>query len=491
MKCRREKFKDTTIAFSPGPRTYQLAYEGRQYARVQLETLTGALNRTSNQATAPTTSPHLGRRANCSTMAATAGDAALQDPFSPSTVTTAIEPPKPRPESVTAPLHRPTFTQVLSAADLSAVLSSTATEDDDDDASEAVGQLPSAPPISHSLLASPDFDASSFLLARRLTPLDQLRSELREYLASLKQSLVGVINDEYEAFIGLSLGLKQAHVSQSLARVRKPVLQVRNEVVRVQDELTAMQDEMSSVLEQRKEAREAKALLRRLLATDEAVEKVEALLNLDSPPSSSSNSLKKPRRATMCVAVGFLTRKRSLTHALRKAARWSRILPRSDSNGSRASTLTCNTSSTAPDPPSLLSVRSNRSVSPFFLLFFLVLLLLTGLCINVAAHREDHTSPSRGAVRPTRRSPRLSTNLCLSRLLKQHYPGELVPSRSPHDATDVPLPRNGARSGRDHEDGTRPAVCATDGHARESRRGETVAAVAGAEHRLLYDNYGW
>jgi hypothetical protein len=257
------------------------------------------------------------------TMAATQGDAALQDPFSPRSVATESEPVKLRPESATAPpLHRPTFTQVLSAADLSAVLSSTATEDDDDDASEAVGQLPDAPPISHSLLASPDFDASSFLLARRLTPLDQLRSELREYLASLKQSLVGVINDEYEAFIGLSLGLKQAHVSQSLARVRKPVLQVRNEVVRVQDELTAMQDEMSSVLDQRKEAREAKALMRRLLATDEAVEKVEALLNLDSPPppppSSSSTSLKKPRRATMCVAVGFLARERSLTHAFRE-----------------------------------------------------------------------------------------------------------------------------------------------------------------------------
>ncbi|TKA51088.1 hypothetical protein B0A53_05874 [Rhodotorula sp. CCFEE 5036] len=247
-------------------------------------------------------------------MAATQGDAALQDPFSPRSVATESEPVKLRPESATAPpLHRPTFTQVLSAADLSAVLSSTATEDDDDDASEAVGQLPDAPPISHSLLASPDFDASSFLLARRLTPLDQLRSELREYLASLKQSLVGVINDEYEAFIGLSLGLKQAHVSQSLARVRKPVLQVRNEVVRVQDELTAMQDEMSSVLDQRKEAREAKALMRRLLATDEAVEKVEALLNLDSPPppppSSSSTSLKKPRRATISMVADSPTKR--------------------------------------------------------------------------------------------------------------------------------------------------------------------------------------
>lgn len=259
-------------------------------------------------------------------MAATQGDAALQDPFSPRSVATESEPVKPRPESATAPLHRPTFTQVLSAADLSAVLSSTAgdgdDDDDDDEVLEAVGQLPEAPPISHSLLASPDFDASSFLLARRLTPLDQLRSELREYLASLKQSLVGVINNEYEAFIGLSLGLKQAHVSQSLARVRKPVLQVTNEVVRVQDELTAMQDEMSSVLEQRKEAREAKALMRRLLATDEAVEKVEALLNLESPSTATaagtpaaSNPLKKPRRATMCVSrVPLCPCRKTLAH---------------------------------------------------------------------------------------------------------------------------------------------------------------------------------
>lgn len=103
-------------------------------------------------------------------------------------------------------------------------------------------------------------------------------SQLRGYLATLRSSLVGVINEEYEAFIGLSLGLKHAAVSQSLVTIRRPVLSIRGEVMRVKDELEDMRSEMSGVLEERKEVREMKAMMRRLLATEEAVDKVEGLL---------------------------------------------------------------------------------------------------------------------------------------------------------------------------------------------------------------------
>ncbi|BGP06652.1 hypothetical protein JCM10049v2_002476 [Rhodotorula toruloides] len=195
-----------------------------------------------------------------------AGDA-LQDPFNPAqpATTSPSRPATLSPPSKPALSHRPSFTTVLSTADLSAAV-------------EGQVDLPSAPPLSHEALAGDDFDASEFLLARRHTPLDDLRSELRGYLATLRTSLVGVINEEYEAFIGLSLGLKHAAVSQSLATIRRPVLSIRGEVMRVKDELEDMRSEMSGVLDERKEVREMKAMMRRLLATEEAVDKVEGLL---------------------------------------------------------------------------------------------------------------------------------------------------------------------------------------------------------------------
>ncbi|ORY89153.1 oligomeric golgi complex component, COG2-domain-containing protein [Leucosporidium creatinivorum] len=140
--------------------------------------------------------------------------------------------------------------------------------------------LPSVPALDHSLFAGEDFDASEFLLSRRHTALDELRSELRAYLATLRTSLVAVINTEYEAFIGLSLGLRHASVANSLSTIRRPVISIRSEVTRVKEELEEMREEMARVLGERKEVREAKASLRRLLEMEEAVEKVESLLKL-------------------------------------------------------------------------------------------------------------------------------------------------------------------------------------------------------------------
>ena len=179
----------------------------------------------------------------------------------------------------------------------------------------ALVELPLPPPLASSLFLDPDFDPSTFLLERRHTPLDELRSEvstplasswsnfklsrrvlagqgvdhnakltpfatlqLRAYLATLRTSLVAVINEEYESFIGLSLGLRQAAVSNSLATIRRPVLNIRNEVLLVKETLEEMREEMEGVLEIRKSVREGKAVLRRLLEVEEAVEKVETLL---------------------------------------------------------------------------------------------------------------------------------------------------------------------------------------------------------------------
>lgn len=82
--------------------------------------------------------------------------------------------------------------------------------------------------LSHASFLKPDFNANAFLLSRRHTPLDELRTELRSYLANLRQELVGVINRDYEDFIGLGIGLRGTE--KRLERMRRPIEDVKQSV---------------------------------------------------------------------------------------------------------------------------------------------------------------------------------------------------------------------------------------------------------------------
>lgn len=74
----------------------------------------------------------------------------------------------------------------------------------------ALHELPSYAPLSHSnpYFTAESFNVEDFLLSRTHTSLPDLRSELRDYLATLKEELVKLINDDYEAFISLSTDLR-------------------------------------------------------------------------------------------------------------------------------------------------------------------------------------------------------------------------------------------------------------------------------------------
>lgn len=72
------------------------------------------------------------------------------------------------------------------------------------------------------------FDVERFLLSRSHTSLPDLRTELRDYLAILKEELVKLINDDYEAFISLSTDLKGE--GARLQRLKAPLSTVRGEV---------------------------------------------------------------------------------------------------------------------------------------------------------------------------------------------------------------------------------------------------------------------
>jgi hypothetical protein len=86
-------------------------------------------------------------------------------------------------------------------------------------------------PLSHSdpHLSAEEFDAEEFLLERRKIALPDLRAELRQYLAELKEELVKLINDDYEAFISLSTDLRDE--GARLERLRHPLATLKANVL--------------------------------------------------------------------------------------------------------------------------------------------------------------------------------------------------------------------------------------------------------------------
>ncbi|KAK0461470.1 hypothetical protein IW261DRAFT_1632659 [Armillaria novae-zelandiae] len=124
----------------------------------------------------------------------------------------------------------------------------------DIDGEESNHDLPAFVPLSHGnpYLTANVFDIEQFLLSRSHTSLQDLRSELRDYLAMLKEELVKLINDDYEAFISLSTDLRGEGIQHSKA------------------ELQVIQDAIKQKLEKRAIFREEKALLHLLLKISES-----------------------------------------------------------------------------------------------------------------------------------------------------------------------------------------------------------------------------
>lgn len=91
--------------------------------------------------------------------------------------------------------------------------------------------LPAYVPLSHDnpCLSAETFSVEDFLLSRSYTSLPDLRSELRDYLATLKEELVRLINDDYEAFISLSTDLRGE--GARLERLKWPLGDLRAQVL--------------------------------------------------------------------------------------------------------------------------------------------------------------------------------------------------------------------------------------------------------------------
>ena len=91
--------------------------------------------------------------------------------------------------------------------------------------------LPQLSPLSsdNAHLTAPEFSVEDFLLSRSYTSLPELRTELRDYLATLKEELVRLINDDYEAFISLSTDLRGE--GARMERIQWPLEHLRSRIM--------------------------------------------------------------------------------------------------------------------------------------------------------------------------------------------------------------------------------------------------------------------
>jgi len=91
--------------------------------------------------------------------------------------------------------------------------------------------LPLYPPLAHdnTFFTASTFNVEDFLLSRVHTSLPDLRAELRDYLAVLKEELVQLINDDYEAFISLSTDLKGE--GARLERLKWPLNDLKSQIL--------------------------------------------------------------------------------------------------------------------------------------------------------------------------------------------------------------------------------------------------------------------
>ncbi|KAH9001596.1 COG complex component, partial [Lactarius akahatsu] len=153
-------------------------------------------------------------------------------------------------------------------------------------------ELPLYTPLTHGdpFLTATQFNIEEFLLSRAHTSLPELRTELRDYLATLKEELVQLINDDYEAFISLSTDLRGE--GTRLERLKLPLGDLKSQILESRQRLSLVQDAVQGKLKKRSDLRDEKTYLHLLLKVSESVTRLESLLLIASPDGPSSSEFR-------------------------------------------------------------------------------------------------------------------------------------------------------------------------------------------------------
>ncbi|EJF57655.1 COG complex component [Dichomitus squalens LYAD-421 SS1] len=215
-----------------------------------------------------------------------------------------------------------------------------ANKPDDDELPEGAHDLPVYAPLSHDnkYLSAETFDVEQFLLSRAYTSLPDLRTELRDYHAALKEELVKLINDDYEAFISLSTDLRGE--GARLESMKRPLADLKAGVLEARKTLQVVQDDIKDKLDKRAVIREQQAFLQLLLKISESITRLESLLLITSPDDAekgdSGVGQVQPLPRTETEAEDR-TRGNRAKHIARVAAEYTQLLYHVE----RASTQPC------------------------------------------------------------------------------------------------------------------------------------------------------
>ncbi|KAF6150046.1 hypothetical protein GIB67_002828 [Kingdonia uniflora] len=143
--------------------------------------------------------------------------------------------------------------------------------------------------LKKNLFHQSNFDSETYITdLRTFVPLENLSSELRSHLSSLKHELLELINRDYADFVNLST--KLVDVEGAILRMRAPLTELREKIEVFRGSVEASLGSLQNGLRQREEAANAREILELMLDTFHVVSKVEKLIKeLPSVPSDWSN----------------------------------------------------------------------------------------------------------------------------------------------------------------------------------------------------------
>lgn len=124
---------------------------------------------------------------------------------------------------------------------------------------------------------SDDFNASSFVTKyRRVTPLESLKEQLRNYADSLKEQLYSIINRDYKDFI--SIATKLDGVDFRVEHLRKPLVDLRLDLSTLHDGMLASMETIQDKLKRKTEVSNKRFILESTLECFEKLQLAEEIV---------------------------------------------------------------------------------------------------------------------------------------------------------------------------------------------------------------------
>ncbi|BFZ54257.1 hypothetical protein PYCC9005_001290 [Savitreella phatthalungensis] len=192
---------------------------------------------------------------------------------------------------------------------------------------EMMQSLPFAVPLStlREHFRREDFDPDAFLVAhQRHTSLDELSKELRDTVRLLDERLIGVVERDYEDFIGLGaissrvidgaltdkFGRKADEpvtAKMQLEYLQRGVKGIVTQVKRLERDLSGQVAEIDVVVAQRKRVRREARSLQRFLRASRSIDEAEYMLDQEDDLDSAVDALRNARRALAGLGEGVWT----------------------------------------------------------------------------------------------------------------------------------------------------------------------------------------